>query len=171
MKSAKLSMGLTILGVLLISSASVAQTSKTATANLQVSTSVAKNCTITATPVVFPAYEPIGANASSPDDSTAGGLTVTCTKGASTTIGLGIGSHANGTTMRMSDGGTNYLEYALYSNEARTAVWGNAAPNLVTPALAPSKDARTFSVYGRIAGNQDVPEGNYDDTVVATVNF
>ena len=32
-------------------------------------------------------------------------------------------------------------------------------------------DQFDFTVYGRIAGNQDVPAGSYSDTVVATVNF
>ena len=34
-----------------------------------------------------------------------------------------------------------------------------------------SKAAVAYTVYGRIAAGEDVPAGNYSDTVVATVNF
>jgi spore coat protein U-like protein len=171
MKSAKLISGLATLGVLLIGSSNSAQAAGSAPANLAVSASINSNCTISTNAVGFPAYDPIVTHASAPDDSTSGSVVITCTKGAATTIGLGLGANASGTQMRMTDGSSNYLEYALYSNTGRSTVWGNAAPNLVTPAVAPDKNARTFTVYGRIPAAQDLPAGTYTDTVVATVNF
>jgi spore coat protein U-like protein len=170
MKSAKLLLGLGALGVLLVGAVGTSQ-GATQTANLGVSASIAKNCTISTTAVTFAPYDPVTTNATAPDDSTAGAVTITCTKGATTTIGLGLGANASGTQMRMTDGSNNYLNYALYSDGDRSAVWGNAAPNLVTPAAAPDRAARSFTVYGRIPGNQDLPAGTYTDTVVATVNF
>ena len=50
-------------------------------------------------------------------------------------------------------------------------VWGTAVGALLSPAAAPSKDARDFTVYGRVTSGQDATAGNYTDTVVATVNF
>ena len=50
-------------------------------------------------------------------------------------------------------------------------MWGNAGAGLYSPGAAPSKVARNFTVYGRVASNQDVAAGSYNDTVVATVNF
>ena len=50
-------------------------------------------------------------------------------------------------------------------------MWGNSGAGLYSPGAAPSKVARNFTVYGRVASNQDVPAGSYNDTVVATVNF
>ena len=50
-------------------------------------------------------------------------------------------------------------------------MWGNAGGGLLSPAAAPSKAARNFTVYGRVPSNQDVAAGSYSDTVVATVNF
>lgn len=142
-----------------------------ATANLPVSVQVASNCTISATAVSFPNYDPIGTHASSPDDSTAGAVTVACTKGTATNIGLGLGSNASGTTRRMKDSGTNTINYELYSDSSRSTVWGNASGSWMTPGAAPDKNPRTFQVYGRIPSGQDVPAGTYNDTVVATVNF
>lgn len=173
MTTTKLTMCLAILGVLLISSDNSARAAGSATANLAVSATIGSNCTITTIAVGFPAYDPIVAHATSPDTSTSGSVTITCTKGAATTIGLGLGSNASGSQMRMSDGATpaNYLSYALYQDSGFTKVWGNAAPNLVTPAVAPDKTPRVFSVYGSIPAAQDLPAGTYNDSVVATVNF
>lgn len=141
-----------------------------ATANLSVSASVAVNCTISTGALAFGSYDPVVTHASSPLDGT-GSVTIACTKGSSQTIGLGLGSNASGSQRRMTDGSSNYLNYELYQNSARTTVWGNSGADLYTPAAAPSKAARTFTVYGRVAANQDVPAGTYTDTVVATVNF
>jgi spore coat protein U-like protein len=142
----------------------------TATANLGVSATVTNNCTISTAALAFGSYDPVVAHASTNLDGT-GTVTVACTKGATSTIGLGLGSNASGSTRRMSDGGTNFLTYELYQDSGRTTVWGNAGAGLYNPGAAPSKTARNFTVYGRVVSNQDVPAGSYNDTVVATVNF
>jgi spore coat protein U-like protein len=142
----------------------------TATANLGVSATVTNNCTISTAPLAFGSYDPVVAHASANLDGS-GTVSVACTKGATSTIGLGLGSNASGSTRRMNDGSTNYLTYELYSDSGRTTVWGNAGGSLYNPGAAPSKVARDFTVYGRVASNQDVPAGSYNDTVVATVNF
>ena len=142
---------------------------QTATANLSVSATVAKNCSITTTAVAFGSYDPIVTNAVAPLDGT-GTVVVTCTKGAGTRIDLGLGANASGATRRMT-GGTDFLTYELYQNAPRTTVWGSGAVAGQTIAAAPSKAARTFTVYGRIAGAQDVAAASYNDTVVATINF
>ena len=142
----------------------------TASANLTVTATVTNNCSITTTPVAFGAYDPVVANASAHLDAT-GTVTVACTKGATATVGLGLGSHALGSSRRLTDGGTNYLTYELYQDAGRAAVWGDAGAALFSPGAAPSKSPRSFTVYARIAADQDVAAGNYADTVVATVNF
>jgi spore coat protein U-like protein len=141
----------------------------TATANLGVSATVVNNCTISTTALAFGSYDPVVAHASTDLDGT-GTVTVACTKGATSTIGLGLGSNASGSTRRMTDG-SNYLTYELYQDAGRTTVWGDAGAGLYSPGAAPSKAARNFTVYGRVASNQDIPAGSYNDTVVATVNF
>jgi spore coat protein U-like protein len=141
-----------------------------ATANLSVGATIANSCTISTVAVGFPNYDPIVANATSPDNSTSGSVTITCTRGSSPTIGLGTGQNLSGAQMRMANG-TNYLNYALYQDSTYTAVWGNSGTNLFSPGAAPSKAPRTYTVYGQIPGGQDLPAGTYSDTVVATVNF
>jgi spore coat protein U-like protein len=142
----------------------------TATANLTVGASVANNCTISTAALAFGSYDPVVAHASTDLDGT-GTVIVACTKGATATVGLGLGGNASGSTRRMTDGSSNYLAYELYSDAGRTTVWGNSGGGLYNPGAAPSKTARNFTVYGRVTSNQDVPAGSYNDTVVATVNF
>jgi spore coat protein U-like protein len=142
----------------------------TATANLGVSATVTNNCTISTVALAFGSYDPVVANASTNLDGT-GTVTVACTKGSTATIGLGAGANASGATRRMGDGATNFLTYELYQDSSRSTVWANSGTGLLSPAAAPSKAARSFTVYGRVASDQDVPAGNYSDTVVATVNF
>ena len=129
---------------------------QTATANLNISATVNKTCTITTTPVAFGIYDPVVTNASTPLDAT-GTVVVTCTKGAGTRIDLGNGG--------------NFLTYELYTDTGRTTVWGSGTTNGNTIGAAPSKAARTVTVYGRVAAGQDVSAASYTDTVVATINF
>jgi len=142
----------------------------TGTTNLSVSATVTRNCTITTTPVVFGAYDPVVANATVALDGT-GALVVACTKGTTATIGLGLGGNGAGTARRLSDGATNFLDYDFFKETTRTTVWGTTGAETLDTGVAPSKTARTFSVYGRVAPNQDVPAGTFTDIVVATVNF
>jgi spore coat protein U-like protein len=142
----------------------------TSTANLSTSASVANNCTISTAAVAFGTYDPVVVNASASLDGS-GSLTVACTKGATTTIGLDLGSNASGSTRRLSNGASGYLTYEFYQDSNRSTVWSNSGSGLVSPPAAPSKDGRVFNVYGRIPANQDVPSGTYSDTVTATVNF
>jgi spore coat protein U-like protein len=151
-----------------------------ASTNLAVSANIANNCSITTSPVAFGAYDPLVTNATTPLDSS-GAVSITCTKGAVTTVALGLGSNPTGTTRRMSDGATGLLTHEAYQppdNTPGTAcayttptVWGTAGANLFTPATAPSKGTRTYNVCGRVAAGQDQPAGSYTDTVLATVNF
>ena len=84
--------------------------------SLSVTASVNNNCTISTAALAFGAYDPVVTNASSPLDGT-GTVTIACTKGATTTIGLGLGSNASGSTRRMTDGSGNYLTYEAYQDE------------------------------------------------------
>jgi len=141
-----------------------------ATANLGVSATVTNNCTISTAALAFGSYDPVVANAATNLDGT-GTVSVACTKGTTATVGLGLGANASGSTRRMTDGGGNFLTYELYQDASHSTVWGNAGAGLLSPAAAPSKTARNFTVYGQVVSNQDVTAGSYSDTVVATVNF
>ncbi len=138
-------------------------------ADLAISASVAANCKISTTPVAFGAYDPLGLHATAPLDAS-GGVVVACTKGSIPTIELDLGAHASGTTRQMSNGASGVLPYQLYRANDYVSIWGTGGNALAAPA-APSKAARTFEVFGRVAPGQDPATGTYSDTVKATVNF
>jgi spore coat protein U-like protein len=142
----------------------------TATANLNVSASVAAVCTINTAPVAFGAYDPVVANAAT-DLTATGTVTVACTKGAAATIDLGTGNNLLGGSRRMSSG-TDFLNYALYKDGARTQVWGTGLAGGTTAAYnSASRVATAVSVYGTVPQAQDVTVGSYSDVVVATINY
>lgn len=152
----------------------------TASTNLAVSATIANNCSITTSAVAFGGYDPVVTHATTPLDGS-GTVSITCTKGSTSTIGLGLGSNATGTTRRMVGAATDFITYEAYqppNNTPGTAcsytaptVWGTAGGGLFSPAVAPSRTARTYNVCGRVAAGQDLPAGAYTDTVLATVNF
>jgi spore coat protein U-like protein len=142
----------------------------TATANLGVTATVTNNCTISTVALAFGSYDPVVANASTNLDGT-GTVVVACTKGATATIGLGNGGNFSGGARRMADGSSNFLSYELYHEAGHTTVWTTTGGGLLSTGAAPSKTARNFTVFGRVASDQDIPAGSYSDTVVATVNF
>jgi spore coat protein U-like protein len=139
-------------------------------ANLDISASVAANCTITTGPVAFGAYDPVGANAAA-DLLAAGSVTVACTKGSVTTIDLGNGGNLSGGSRRMASG-TDFMNYALYKDAARTQVWGTGLAGGTTAAYnAANSSATAITVYGTVPQAQNVSVGAYADTVVATINY
>jgi spore coat protein U-like protein len=146
----------------------------TATADLDVSATISANCTISTTALAFGAYDPIVAHATAALEAT-GTVTTTCTNGSAATVTLGQGANADvGSTdaapqRRMSDGGTNYLSYDLFSDAGRTAIFGNT-DETGKDETGTGGEVNT-TVYGRVTAGQNMPAGNYTDTVVATVTF
>lgn len=152
-----------------------------APANVAVSATVSTTCTITATPLAFGDYDPIGVNATA-DKTGTGSVTVACAKGAATlTIGMNYGTHVSGTTQRQMVGptATDLLSYNLFQPASTapgaacpgTIPWTTTGTGLLTLEKAPSKNGRTYSVCGTIPMGQDASAGVYNDTVIATLNF
>ena len=83
-----------------------------------------------------------------------------CTKGIAPKITAALG----GTITN----GTDTLNYLLFSNTGRTTTF--VSPGFTMPAAA-GKAPQTLTIYGRIAGGQDVGVGAYNGTTVVTVNF
>ena len=65
--------------------------------------------------------------------------------------------------------GANRLNYQIYRNAARNAIWGTGADAQVHVLIG--TQSGTVTVYGRIPANQVVPEGTYTDTVNITLTF
>jgi spore coat protein U-like protein len=131
-------------------------------------------CTVSALNLVFPAYDSMRA---SPTD-TVGNITVSCggTAGdiVSHSLLLTPGASPSFAVRTMRLGGTA-LNYNLFINAARTAIWGdgNGGSNIVSDSypVTPFGSIRSYAVYGRIFPRQNVPVGTYADTITVTVSF
>jgi len=141
-----------------------------------VQASLLVSCTTSASGVAFGSYAPFSA---SPTDS-AGTVTVTCTPFlvgllVSYTIALSTGNGGSYASRAMSNG-LSPLQYQLYTDPARTTVWGDGSAGTATISdgytialLAPV--TRNYTVYGRIPALQPVSPGTYVDTIMVTVAY
>ncbi len=142
----------------------------TTTSSLSVNATVTANCSVSTTAVAFGNVNVLsGTNA----DAT-GGLSITCTSGTtwSASADAGAGTGASLATRKMASG-ANLLNYALYTDSARTTVWGDAATTATVKFSGTGTGAAQAStIYGRIASGQtSVPAGSYADTVTVTVTY
>jgi spore coat protein U-like protein len=160
----------TMICLIAISALPISANAASSTTSLSVNASVGAVCTVSAQPVAFGAYDPVVANAAAALNGT-GTVTVACTKGTLAAIDLGNGSNFNSGGRRMS-GGLNFLNYSLYKDSNRTQAWGSGVSGGTTAAyLSLSKSNTDLTVYGQVAGGQDVAVGSYSDSVVATINY
>lgn len=125
-------------------------------------------CAVSATPLVFGTLNQIGGTANDGQST----VVVTCTPGTAYEVGMDNGAHAVGGVRQMAPTlGTARVPYVLYSNAARSTVWGNTTgTNTVggTAGVLPT----TLNVYGRVpAGTMPVAVDVYTDAVTVTVTF
>jgi spore coat protein U-like protein len=141
----------------------------TAIANVSIPVSVtahvSKSCSISATNLNFADYNQVQLDGQSQ-------IHLTCTDGTPWNVGLDGGSFPGALTSRrsMSGPGPSQLDYQLYSDPARTVVWGNNVGSDTVPGTA-NGFPQTLNVYGRIPAGQRVRNGGYVDTITATVTF
>ena len=118
---------------------------------------------ISATALAFGNYDVYGAT---PVDS-AGTISYSCPPPTLPTVTIDLGlSYGGSGHRRMSLGGTDFLEYEIYVDAARTTIW--SATNAVS---VPQGNGMSVPFYGRIFALQDVSVGAYSDTLVVTFNF
>jgi spore coat protein U-like protein len=135
----------------------------------------AATCSVESAGLSFGQYNPFR---SQPNDSV-GTISVSCSGAAGTDVAylIRIGPGSSGTlvtrTMRSSSGWT--LGYNLYTDPARSLVWGDgtggtrAIGDALT--LGGISQVRRHSVYGRTTERQNVPPGFYSDILILTVEF
>ena len=138
---------------------------ETNSAVMQVSVRVVPNCRIAVTDLAFGAYDPLIEHAARNLDGTAQ-VRVVCTKNERATILM----EELATPRRTLRSGGNELTYALFSDPARTQVWGTGG-NALQLTFANGSAPSEFTVFGRIPSGQVVPSGTYFDSVTATVDF
>lgn len=130
-------------------------------------------CSVSLTTIAFGPYN---TQAASPTD-TVGTIRVSCTSPdpASSTfsIALSPGNSGNANARAMLSG-SHPLYYNLYSNAARTIVWGDdsgGGESVASGFPVPSRASISFSVYGRIPALQNAWVGTYHDSITVTVTY
>ncbi|NJC04380.1 spore coat protein U-like protein [Sphingomonas kaistensis] len=155
------------LSAVLLSVAQSAAAGSTQT-TMNVSATVQNSCLVSASPMLFGNYDPVGAAVTNGTSA----ITVTCTTGTNFVVGLNAGNAAGATVAaRQMSNAAHRLNYSLFSDAARSSNWGNT-PGLDTPATTTATGSPSvLTVYGQIAANQNVPGGAYADTVTITVSY
>ena len=147
----------------------------TATSNFTVTAKVLSSCTIATTGISFSNYDPVVANNTTPLDAN-GAVTVACTAGATTTIGMGQGANQAGAStaampLRQMASGAHRVRYDLYQDSTHATIWGDVGATSAMTYNSTSMAAQTFPIFGRMPAGQDVQTGAYTDTVTATIQF
>ena len=163
---------LAIVSAMLVGSAgfSTAGYAATAGGNMAVSTDVSLSCSMTVGPMNFANYDP-----SSADDALGTGtIESTCTAGGTAKITMGEGSSPDtGSSLSAPDRrmvlGSEFLSYALYSDESRSTAWGNTAAT--GKGIVGTGSAANTTVYGKITAGQAVGSGSFADSVVVTLTY
>lgn len=135
-------------------------------ANFTLNAVVAATCSLTTTPVAFGSKSSL-----STITDASGQLRVTCTTGASYTVGLdGGASGATSPTSRQMTSASASITYGLYGDAARTQPWFNTTAFFRAGGTG-TGIAQTLTVYGRIPVQATPPAGTYSDNVVVTVTY
>jgi spore coat protein U-like protein len=114
-------------------------------------------CLITVSQLAFGMYDPRSA---APHDST-GTVRLQCPTAARVSLGGGAD--------RRLRGARGELRYGLYLDAGRTVPWGDGSRG--TSTLTVPAGRSTVSVFARIHARQNLPPGNYADSVIVIVDF
>lgn len=133
-------------------------------------------CQISGSAMSFGAYNVLSLV---PLDSV-GSITVTCTRvagqaNANVSLGIGPSPNTGATNVRRmrQQAGTDLLDYNLFSDPGRSAVWGMGSEAVVQQVTVPASQGtvqRVLQIYGRIPPAQNVSVGTYSDHLTLTVD-
>ncbi len=131
----------------------------------------ADSCHVSTGAVAFGAYDTASA---APLDAI-GSLDIHCSRKVHVVLSLskgnGVGASFSAGRKMTRVGGSGTLTYNLYADAARTRVLGDGTGGSVTLKVD-GKNNTTQSIWGRIAGGQHVTDnGNYADSVVASICY
>ena len=165
MRSILRSLGLALL--LISSIPATLAPAATKTAKFNVTATVENDCTVNATNLAFGTVGLLSENV----DATST-ITVTCTPQTPYSVGLNEGTVAGSTVdTRLMASGSSTIEFQLYSNAARTQVWGQT-PIVNTVGGMGNGQATNFTVYGRIRPQAPAPKaGDYATEITATIIY
>lgn len=135
----------------------------------------AAGCSIAASSLQFGPYDTLSLV---PLDSVAT-VTVSCSgqpgEAVSYRIGVSAGGSGSTAARRLRGPGGAALDYNLFTNGARSLVWGDGSAGSLfvgdTLSLTGGAQQRSHPLYGRIFPRQNVGPGTYTDTLVISLEF
>lgn len=93
-------------------------------------------------------------------------------KASSFTAALSSGSGPVAARTMTLIGGTDKLQYNLYTSSTFTTIWGDTAGFMVSGTGATGPTSNTpVAIYDRIPAEQDVSAGTYTDSITLTISF
>jgi spore coat protein U-like protein len=150
--------------------AAATTTTQTFTVQLQIQAQCVINSTAT---LDFGTAGVLGGAGGSTNTDQASTLKVQCTNGTTYDIGLDAGTTATGTVaQRLLVGGTSAatIRYNLYTTAGRGTIWGNTVAT-DTVAATGNGAQQTYTIYGRVPGqNTPIPD-TYTDLVTVTITY
>ena len=157
--------GLTMAGAVALA-ASPCVAAGRATSQVRVSVNPVSSCTVSAAPLIF--LIPLPTNLNVDATST---ITVKCPRNTAFTIDIDKGLYNNGINRRVYNAGYNaYINYDVYKDPPRSAVWGTGATKNVAGNSGLTGIA-LIPVYGRVAAVKTLKSGSYNDTLTVTITF
>jgi len=140
---------------------------QTAQTTFRVSATVQAVCEVTATDLAFGTYT---AQGGTPLQATTL-LRATCTPNTTYNVGLNEGTSPGATVnARKMVSGSQALNSQLYSDSARSKVWGNTTGTDTVTGVG-TGTAQDHTVFGAVPAAQVVPAGDYQDTITVRVYY
>lgn len=121
-------------------------------------------CSVSSQGIVFGTYDTF----SSQSLESTGNIDISCDSETIYSISLSTGSGSF--LQRTMVFGSHVLNYNLFTDAARTIVWGDGTNSTATVSGVTTSTA-SHSVYGRVPARQNAYVGNYSDNVTITINF
>jgi spore coat protein U-like protein len=140
----------------------------TATTTFQVKLTIQSQCTIVSVSALdFGTNGVINANIDQGNT-----LNVQCTNTTPYNIGLNAGANGGTIATRLMKGGPSNetIAYSLYSNPARTTVWGETIGTDTVTGTG-NGASQPYPIYGRVPAQTTPAPGNYTDTITVTVTY
>ncbi|MBN1382723.1 MAG: spore coat protein U domain-containing protein [Deltaproteobacteria bacterium] len=128
------------------------------------------DCNVSSTGVNFGTYNPLDTF----DLDSSGSIMVSCTSNVSVMVSISVSPTSGGFNPRKirQSGGSDTLNYNLYTTSNRAAIWGDGTQGTeVVWHGVKKKSPWSATVYGRISAAQDVYVGQYGESLVVQIDY
>jgi len=143
-----------------------------ASTTFQVNATVVSACTVSGSLLNFGnSIDPLSTSVPLDASST---LTVQCTNTTPYSVALSAGLNAGGAanfTSRAMKNGSYSMGYQLYTDSARSTVWGDGTASSSSVSGTGSGSNQTLTIYGRVPTLTGAVPGTYTDTVTVTISY